>query len=218
MLGRFLSYAYLVSVTLVVLKINKNLFLKFKKNYYSWIIIALYLLVYPHTPFNSAIDYNYRKFYLGVSDERGCYFKYNSLYRYVLDKDKENYFPLFIWAKKGLYSRKNPKKVIAFPNIGIFGYWAGAKKIIVDEYALSDPLLARMHIPKRPWRIGHFSRVIPKGYLKSIRKNKSLIANKNINEYYKKIKIITQDKELFTKERIKTIILMNLGVYNYLLK
>jgi len=72
-----------------------------------------------------------------------------------------------------------------------------------------------MHIPKRPWRIGHFSRVIPKGYLKSIRKNKSLIANKNINEYYKKIKIITQDKELFTKERIKTIILMNLGVYNY---
>jgi hypothetical protein len=74
-----------------------------------------------------------------------------------------------------------------------------------------------MPVHKEGWRIGHVMRIIPMGYIESIYKNKELIVHKGVNEYYKKIKLITQSKVLFDKERIKTILLMNLGWYNYLL-
>ena len=47
----------------------------------------------------------------------------------------------------------------------MFGYWAGTDKRILDLYALCDPLLARLPIGDRPWRIGHYRRTVPAAYL-----------------------------------------------------
>ena len=38
----------------------------------------------------------------------------------------------------------------------MMGYVAGTDKIIVDFYALADPLLARLPVDPENWRIGHF--------------------------------------------------------------
>jgi len=217
MLGRFLSYSYMVSVIVILLKKSTSFTINPQHQYYLWIVIILYLFIYPGTPLKTPLDYSYQKIHLGVANERGYYFKDQSLYRYILNKGKKKYFPIGNFARNGYKFRKNSSPIIIKYNIGIFGYWAGNKKIIIDILALSDPLLARMPIIKKRWRIGHFMRRIPIGYIESIKKNKELIAGKNINEYYKKIKIITQGKVIFDKERIKTILLMNLGWYNYLL-
>ena len=217
MLGRFMSYSYLLSVIIIVLKMSPYFTIKAHYQYYLWIIIVLYSFTYPRTPFKTSLDYSYKKIHLGIANERGYYFKNQSLYRYILDKDKDKYFPIVNFAKNGYNFRKNISPIIIKYNIGVFGYWAGTNKIIIDILALSDPLLSRMPVHKEGWRIGHVMRIIPMGYIESIYKNKELIVHKGVNEYYKKIKLITQSKVLFDKERIKTILLMNLGWYNYLL-
>ena len=52
----------------------------------------------------------------------------------------------------------------------MFGYYAGPNVYVVDELALADALLARL--PARrvdQWRIGHFQRTLPAGYLDTLR-------------------------------------------------
>ena len=217
MLGRFMSYSYFASVLIMLLKDSKRFTIRSHYKYFLWIIIVLYLFAYPRTPFKTSLDYSYKKIHLGVANERGYYFKDQSLYRYILDKGKKKYFPIVNSAKNGCNFKENSSPISLKLYIGIFGYWAGTDKIIIDVLALSDPLLARMPVEKGEWRIGHFIRKIPKGYIESVYKNKELIAQKSVNEFYKKMKIITQGKVLFDKERIKVILLMNLGWYNYLL-
>jgi arabinofuranosyltransferase len=54
-----------------------------------------------------------------------------------------------------------------FMSVGFRGYFAGQKTHIIDQYALGDPLMARLpslYDPK--WRIGHFTRMVPRWYLK----------------------------------------------------
>ncbi len=67
------------------------------------------------------------------------------------------------------------------------------------------------------WRAGHFVRNVPDGYIDSLMNGNETIVNPQVNEFYKKLKIVTQNDELFTLERLKTIALFNVGAYNHLL-
>ncbi|MEI6221976.1 MAG: hypothetical protein WCP97_04370 [bacterium] len=98
--------------------------------------------------------------------------------------------------------------------IGYFGYTAGPKKIIIDPLGLADPLLARIAIDfDTIWQPGHFSRHIPEGYYESVRRQENLIHDSDLQEYYGKIKEITQG-DLLSWSRIKTIYEMNTGRYS----
>ncbi len=49
---------------------------------------------------------------------------------------------------------------------GFVGYFAGPDVHIIDIYALGDALLARLEVVDyKPWRIGHFQRDLPNGYI-----------------------------------------------------
>ena len=73
-------------------------------------------------------------------------------------------FPTFKWAADGKLLRRiaaadKKKLVIAVSNIGFLGFYAGPDVWIVDNFALTDPLLARLPPPPDPyWRTGHFWR------------------------------------------------------------
>lgn len=214
MQGRFLSYAYLVSViilSLMIIKLNP-----IKYNFH--LILLLYLIFYTHTPFNSSFEYRNEMIKSGVADERGFYFNQLSLHKYIFhNSDSKNYvFPNLTWAKNGYKFKESSSKAIVSSNIGIFGYYSGVDKIIVDDLALSDPLLARMPV-RGWWRIGHFKRNIPEGYIASILNDNEIIADPKLNKYYRKLKIITQSEKLFSLERMKTILLFNIGAYDYLI-
>jgi len=71
---------------------------------------------------------------------------------------------------------------------------------------------------KGDWRIGHFRRERPVGYAESIGDKEVLIADPRVNEFNNRLKIITQSKELFSSERLKTIVMFNSGPYNHLLE
>ena len=89
---------------------------------------------------------------------------------------------------------------------------------MVDDYALGDPLLSKLPaVYNEYWRVGHNHRMIPEGYRESLATMTNQIKNESLKEYYDKILLIVRG-ELFSAERIKTIIDMNLGKYDYLLE
>jgi len=80
---------------------------------------------------------------------------------------------------------------------------------IVDVCGLADPLLSRLPARQdREWRIGHFERDIPNGYLQSIQSQQNAIADEATRQYYEAIKLVTQGP-LWSSERLKMIWLLN---------
>lgn len=232
MQGRFLSYAYLFSVTSLYLyggniDYEGSLFqIKLRiqnKNQAGKIwtaaLLLVYVVFYPHTPLNSPLDYRNREIFLRVADERGFYFDTNSLFRYLIylsNNDKPSYFPVYPWSRTGYEFSRSQDTIIVRDSIGLFGYWAGTEKIIIDPLALSDPLLARLPaVETNSWRIGQFRRNIPAGYIESIQTGDSKLIDSQLNEFYKKVKVITQSESLFSLDRLRAIIMMNLGKYNH---
>ncbi len=106
--------------------------------------------------------------------------------------------------------------------VGIYGYYAGPHVIIIDNYALTDALLARL-----PWKprsekyiglpIGHFPRGKPKGYIESRVYGTFSEMEPEIAEYYAHLKEITSGN-LWSFERLKTIMLFNVDFYDSALK
>lgn len=102
-------------------------------------------------------------------------------------------------------------------NIGIMGYYAGRDVHMVDTNALADPLLARLPARFDPnWRIGHYTRHVPEGYLASIAAGKCQMPDANLCAYYDILKQIISG-DLWSWSRFKHIAVMNLGGYEYLI-
>jgi arabinofuranosyltransferase len=103
--------------------------------------------------------------------------------------------------------------------IGYVGYAAGPSKFIVDKVGLGDPLLARLPAiqpdASSRWKSGHFHRTIPAGYLESVERDTNVIQERGLRDYYEKIRVITRGR-VFSWERLKTIVHMNLGDYDSL--
>jgi arabinofuranosyltransferase len=91
----------------------------------------------------------------------------------------------------------------------------------VDVFALGDPLLARL--PSRPspleetWRIGHFRRRLPEGYLASLPAEEIAIRDPALAEYYAHLRLVTRG-EIFSPPRLITLLKLNLGAYDRLLE
>jgi len=98
--------------------------------------------------------------------------------------------------------------------IGFTGFYAGPEVIIIDRYALADPLLARLPLKKNVgWRIGHLPRSVPRGY-KDARNTGSLDEmDPALREYYRRLRLVISGP-VFDWERLKTIIGFHLGRYN----
>ena len=110
--------------------------------------------------------------------------------------------------------RESDIKVITFKAIGFYGFYAGPEVHIIDEFALGDPLLARMEIPdKKRWRVGHFTRRLPEGYIDTVKTGENMIKDPKIQELYSVLEIITKDK-IWSMNRFKEIIKINSGSYN----
>lgn len=150
----------------------------------------------------------------GIADERLVYYKSAALVRLW----HSPYRPNNIWVRQGVALSSNGPTVVAFGNVGYLGYFSGADVQIVDWNALAEPLLARLPFsPKEgKWRIGHFKRELPDGYLQTLETGTNQIANPALAEYNDKLEIITRGP-LWSIRRLETILKMNTGQYDYLL-
>ncbi|WP_245915470.1 hypothetical protein [Leptospira johnsonii] len=144
-----------------------------------------------------------------IQDEKGAYFRSTNFLRSVQFRE----FPTHGWAEAGRKFKKapnEPDKACATINVGFYGYFAGQDRKIVDSNALTDPLLSKLKSVSN-WRVGHFTRNIPLGYLESVSSGQNKIQDPDLKVYYDRLKLLTESEDLFTKERFMEILRENLG-------
>jgi arabinofuranosyltransferase len=109
------------------------------------------------------------------------------------------------------------KKVMVIDALGKVGYQKGPNIFIIDNYALSDPLLARLPVKNKYWLIGHFHRDLPEGYFETLESGENMIADPDLALYFSKLDFVTKGP-LWDVQRIVEIWKVNTGQYDYLLK
>jgi arabinofuranosyltransferase len=217
MSGRFLAVPLFLAV-IIISRLELSGFV-------SLLLILLAMdvsLLSPHCPVLSTADYGNQGITRedivrnnGISDERAYYYQ-------ELGFLKSNSSPVphnYVWPEdKNRQETKASAVVIGYGVIGHSALDQAPTTHIIDRYALVDPLLARLPMsPGSEWRIGHFARKIPKGYTETLRSGRNKIADKDIALYYDKLSLLTRGN-LFAPQRLMTMVKMNLGYYDHLVK
>ena len=129
--------------------------------------------------------------------------------------------PDFPWVTEAMEVRsaaEHEPAVIVKEATGVYGFFAGPRVYIIDVFALSDPLLARLPATQdKAWRSGHFWRSLPAGYLETSRTGKNVIMDSKIATLFDRLEMITR-ADLFDPQRWIEIWKMNTGQYDYLVK
>ena len=207
MASRFLSLPLLLSVIIL----SQQRF----PRYWAWGLSAIVLLTglsldrpvlrYGSISQNEPVDWEPPA--SGIVDERLYYFKCGSLINLSAHWDDPDC---------GTIKRIQPKldkgKVFTEYAVGRSGFWSGPEYHVLDGLALSDPLLARMPVAdSEHWRIGHFLRWPPEGYVESLEKDENLVADPDLKETYESIRIITRGP-IWSGERWREIWKWNSGL------
>lgn len=147
---------------------------------------------------NAAIEVN------GVADERAVYYRYTGLLRW----SRARPLPWNAQVQRGL-ELHGTSQVVVEPNPGFVGFFAGPEVTIIDPYGLGDAFLARL--PADPgWRVGHYFRTPPPGYLESVRLNTNLLADPVQAALYERLRLVTRGP-IWTWRRWQAIVALNLG-------
>ena len=141
----------------------------------------------------------------GIADERVWYFPSTGLVNYTRGKP----WPAHPWAEQGRRARLEDSRFIVNCCNGMLGYFSGPRAYILDTLALGDPLLARLPADK-DWRIGHFIRGIPKGYVETIQTGFNQLADRHLSSYYDRLSLITRGP-LAGGRRLTAVLRFNLG-------
>jgi arabinofuranosyltransferase len=223
MSGRFLTASLLVSV-LLLMRLARDV-----SPLAKWVTIGFVILLGASaSPPTYILDFNQPRFtehdlLTGINDERAFYYPISGLMHYRPGHS----FPYSEggWVEHGIALRENGKAVVYEGNVGFTGYYAGPSVHIVDGYALCDPLLARLPAltlalseveVSGKWRIGHFERPAPEGYLATLRTGVNQIADPNLAAYYDALALVTRGP-LFSRARLIAIWKFNTGQFDYLL-
>ncbi len=216
MSGRFFSAPLLISALLLTVSLRNN-----SQNTRATVSILFVLigLLAPYPTFlpHSASQprFTEKDLLTGIQDERGFYYSITGLP--VVIANGWTLPASAGWVEHGIALRESGKSVVEENNIGFVGYYAGPSVHIVDVYALSDPLLARLPVPNpQKWRIGHYERKIPEGYLATLRTGENKLTNPSLASYYDRLTMIIRGP-LWSTARIRAIWEMNTGRYNTLL-
>jgi arabinofuranosyltransferase len=142
----------------------------------------------------------------GIVDERAYYFDRTSLV--TADGYRTRWYQPDIAVQLDKLLAQHPTTVLQ-PTVGAVGYYLGPRRHVIDTLALGDPLLARL--PAKPhWRIGHYERAVPDGYVESVATDSNRIADPRVHVLYDTIRTVTRGP-LFTWERWKAIFRLNLA-------
>jgi arabinofuranosyltransferase len=96
---------------------------------------------------------------------------------------------------------------------GIHAFYTGSDLIVIDAWALTDPLLARLPANKGR-KPGHFLRAIPFGYAEARATDDLTQLPVPIANYYEKLRLVTNGS-LLDPQRLLTIIGFQLGLYDH---
>lgn len=136
----------------------------------------------------------------GITDECGTWYQRTGLwskYRSVPEPASAN-------QVLGLDLDPDNPRIFLDVFVGIDGFLVGPGLHIVDPI-LCDPLLMRLPIwDAEDWRVGHYLRRVPDGYLESVAFGKNLIRDPGLARAYDDVRIITRGR-LLDPKRLRAI-------------
>lgn len=211
MRGRFLSVPLFAAVTLLVLQDWSSASRRWIGGLVVGIVVLAALAPQPTLlPFHETRG-SERIAAHGIVDERRFYIE-NSLFW----GGRFNWSPQDRRRTEGEEAAKQNLTVYLVGGAGLRGYYAGPDVHVVDYFALVDPLLARLPAIRDPnWRIGHFIRKVPEGYLDTLNLDTDLMEDPDLADYYERLSTLTRGP--FSRERLRTIWLMNRGHFDHLI-
>ncbi|MBE7554722.1 MAG: hypothetical protein HS126_27030 [Anaerolineales bacterium] len=220
MSGRFLAAPLFVAATLLVLNIQHSTFNVQQTRLPVWGlmlgVVLLLGLLSPRSPLLSDATYGQNREgirdHYGIEDERAYYYQASGLLRALQNPGLT--WPNHDWVVKGQAARQAGPAVEIRGAIGYFGFFAGPQVYVVDKMALADPLLARLPAELSPdWRIGHFTRHIPPGYIETLQSGQNQLTPPELAAYYDKLAWVVRGP-LFDRDRLVEIWKLNTGQYN----
>jgi arabinofuranosyltransferase len=148
-----------------------------------------------------------------IADERAFYYAETGL----LSDHMGMSSPTERFARTAERIRQSGYRVVGFATIGRIGYCMSPTVHVLDFCALADPLLARLPMKEdAKWRIGHFARHVPDGYLQLFQSEANRLSDPDLDAYYRKLRLILRGP-LFSGQRWQAIWDMNLGRYDSLI-
>lgn len=158
----------------------------------------------------------------GIADERRYYSPHTAL---VGRAERGRGYPSYV----GTELRRQGAALAVEGAVGFLAFEAGPGVHVVDYHALGDPLLARLPAaerdplyerfarglsgepPRRPWRVGHYLRALPEGYLSSLASGEPRIADPEVALLHERLLLITRGP-VWSRERLALVARMNLGL------
>lgn len=150
----------------------------------------------------------------GIVDERVYYEETNSLRGYLRGGGPEQHR----FAVNGAGAREEARRAghrtaYMVTAIGMAGYYAGPDVMLLDQLALTDPLLARLPVPyPKWWRIGHFGREFPVGYLDAQASGDLRGMHPELAAYFRALRLVVAG-DLCDGARLRAVWDFNLGRY-----
>ena len=156
-----------------------------------------------------------------ILDYRGFLYDTTGLLRVLRQNQPRPDFPIIHhpYAIQGaIVANSGQPQVKTFYAIGFYGFFAGPRVHVLDPYALADPLLSRIAFPYSPnWRVGHFERPIPNGYVQTLETGVNSLTDPNIKKYYDVVQLVTRGN-LWSWQRLGEVVRWNLGTYDALIE
>ena len=224
MMGRHFTNMFFISVSMAVVLFNAEASnIKRIEVYRKFYLIVALAGVLITTTFGRTVGSQYlagHEFSSQISDEREYYFSTTGLYNNLRSliktgricvSDTWNHEATDDIRRNGVSGNiiQNAAGILVYDNYDLY---------LNDTYCLGDPFLSKLPAKYDPnWRVGHIRREVPEGYGESITYGGNRVVDEDLHEYYDKIRLITRG-DLFDSERIKAIIDINLGKYNYLIE
>ncbi len=223
MMGRHFTNIFFVSVCLVFIMINDTeldakKIPRMRRTFYITISVSvIFASTFGRTDGSQYLSGH--KYSSHISDEREYYYGTTGLYNNIVSLIKTGDLCVqYTWNNEAPDDLRDRgfKGGILENAAGILVYY-NPDLYLNDTYALGDPFLSKLPAEyDENWRVGHLRRAVPEGYQESIRSGENLIEDEDLHEYYDKIRLLTR-ADLFAKDRMKTVLDMNLGKYRYLI-
>ncbi len=216
MAGRFLSLPLAGAVCLLAASVPEQPEVRSSVVRVTAAVLGVVILVSPHNPFRE----NPRPEGVpesGVVNERDWYRDHTG----VLANLRRAGYKKSGWYKEGRKMADAGTVAEQHCNAGLSGLGAGPSVHILDLANLTDALLAHVEYKywqhREYWRVAHYGRPVPPGYLESLRTGENRIRDPKLHEYYDKLRVVIRGP-IFTAERFRLIWELNTGVYDHLLE
>jgi hypothetical protein len=172
--------------------------------------LVLYNVLVPIVPIKTTATYDGAwpwRTQNGIKDERGHTHQVSNLLFY----SPFHPLPDTPFGREGLSFGASEQKATVYCCIGLYGLNAGPAKHIIDDNALSDPLLARLPVSPRVYFdfwASHYFRDVPDGYVESNERDKNLLTDPLLHGYYDKLRNVTRGS-VFRWSRLRDIWSLN---------